>query len=80
MPFGSYNVSKEQAVINDIRLMKECRCDAVKPEGGIEVADTVKAIVPKNSGFPPLGSEAEAVGIAIPVNLALTNLIKFFQR
>ena len=50
---GSYNVSKEQAIINTTRLMKEGRCDSIKLEGGVEVADTVKAIV--DAGIPVMG-------------------------
>lgn len=53
MPFGSYNVSKEQAIINATRMLKEGRCDCIKLEGGIEVADTVKAIV--DAGIPVMG-------------------------
>lgn len=53
MPFGSYNVSKEQAIVNATRLMKEGGCDAVKLEGGQEVAATVKAIV--DAGIPLIG-------------------------
>jgi 3-methyl-2-oxobutanoate hydroxymethyltransferase len=53
MPFGSYNVSKEQAIINATRMLKEGRCDVIKLEGGIEVADTVKAIV--DAGIPVMG-------------------------
>lgn len=53
MPFGSYNVSKEQGIINATRLMKEGRCDVIKLEGGKEVADTVKAIV--DAGIPVMG-------------------------
>lgn len=53
MPFGSYNQSKEQAIMNATRLMKEGGCDAVKLEGGKEVAQTVKAIV--DAGIPVMG-------------------------
>ncbi len=53
MPFGSYNVSKEQAVSNANRLMKEGGCDIIKLEGGKEMADTVKAIV--DAGIPVMG-------------------------
>ena len=53
MPFGSYNVSKEQAIMNTNRMVKEGRCDVVKLEGGVEIAETVKAIV--DSGTPVMG-------------------------
>lgn len=53
MPFGSYNISKEQAIMNANRFMKEGGCDVIKLEGGVEVADIVKAIV--DSGTPVMG-------------------------
>lgn len=53
MPFGSYQVSKEQAVSSAIRIMKETGADAVKLEGGNYVKDSIKAIV--NSGIPVVG-------------------------
>lgn len=53
MPFGSYNISKEQAIMNATRLMKEGGCDIVKLEGGALVKDTVKAIV--DAGIPVMG-------------------------
>lgn len=53
MPFGSYNESKEQAIRNATRLMKEGRCDVIKLEGGKDLAATVKAIV--DAGVPVMG-------------------------
>jgi 3-methyl-2-oxobutanoate hydroxymethyltransferase len=44
MPYMSYQVSKEEAIRNGGRFMAEGGCDAVKLEGGREVADTVKAM------------------------------------
>ena len=37
MPFGSYQVSEEEAVRNAIKILKESGCDAVKLEGGEEI-------------------------------------------
>ena len=53
MPFGSYNQSSEQAIMNANRLMKEGGCDVVKLEGGREVAERIKAIV--EAGIPVMG-------------------------
>jgi len=52
MPFMSYNVSKEEAIRNAGRFLKEAGCDSVKLEGGLEVVDTVKAIVA--AGIPAM--------------------------
>jgi len=53
MPFGSYQISPEQAVSNGIRFIKEGGCAAVKIEGGEEVCGTVRALV--RAGVPVIG-------------------------
>jgi 3-methyl-2-oxobutanoate hydroxymethyltransferase len=53
LPFMSYNVSREQAVRNAGRFMKEALVDAVKIEGGTQMAPTVEAVVA--AGIPVLG-------------------------
>jgi 3-methyl-2-oxobutanoate hydroxymethyltransferase len=45
MPFGSYEISPEQAQTNAYRFLKECGMDAIKLEGGRERAATVAKIV-----------------------------------
>ncbi len=45
MPFGSYQVSPEEAVRNAIRFVKEGGAQAVKLEGGTAVFDTIARIV-----------------------------------
>ena len=42
MPFGSYQISREDGVRNAIKIMKESGVDALKLEGGIEIIDTIK--------------------------------------
>lgn len=53
MPFGSYNVSAEQAVESANRIFAEGHCDCVKLEGGMEVVPVIKAIV--KAGIPVMG-------------------------
>lgn len=44
MPFGSYQISDEEAVRNACRFLKEADMDAIKLEGGIRVLSRIKAI------------------------------------
>ncbi|MBP2625295.1 MAG: panB 5 [Firmicutes bacterium] len=53
MPFGSYNVSINEAIVNANRIMKEGGADCVKLEGGAVMVETVRAIV--NAGIPVMG-------------------------
>jgi 3-methyl-2-oxobutanoate hydroxymethyltransferase len=43
LPFGSYQVSPQQAVESSIRLMKE-GAECVKLEGGVVMAETIQAL------------------------------------
>src|SRR5699024_3944829 len=45
LPFGSYEASRQQAVATSVQFMKETGAHAVKIEGGVERADTIRAIV-----------------------------------
>ncbi len=53
MPYMSYQPSDETAVLNAGRFMAEAGCDAIKLEGGSEMADRVRAIT--NAGIPTFG-------------------------
>ncbi len=53
MPFGSYQVSDEEAVANAIRFVKEARADVVKLEGAGTSLSRVRAIV--DAGIPVMG-------------------------
>lgn len=53
MPFGSYQVSEEQAVTNAIRILKESGCDAVKLEGGEEILPAIRHMI--QAGVPVQG-------------------------
>ena len=53
MPFGTYQVNATEGVKNAIRIMQESGADALKLEGGVEILDTVKAIL--DAGIPVMG-------------------------
>jgi 3-methyl-2-oxobutanoate hydroxymethyltransferase len=53
LPFGSYQLSPEQALATSVRFMKEGRAHAVKLEGGQAFAPHVKAIT--TAGVPVMG-------------------------
>ena len=53
MPFGSYQISEEQAVANAIRMMKESGADAVKLEGGEEILPAIRHMI--QAGVPVCG-------------------------
>jgi len=53
MPYMSYQPSVESAIRNAGRFMAEASCDAIKLEGGIEMADRIAGIV--RAGIPAMG-------------------------
>jgi len=53
MPFGSYEESREQAFRSAARILKETGCGAVKLEGGLRMADTIRFLVER--GVPVMG-------------------------
>lgn len=53
MPYMSYQPSTESAIRNAGRFMAEASCDAVKLEGGVEMAERVRGI--HDAGIPVIG-------------------------
>ena len=53
LPFGTYEASDEQAIATAHRFVKEAGCDAVKLEGGGQLAERARAIVA--AGMPVMG-------------------------
>ena len=53
MPFGSYQVSEEEAVRSAIKILKESGCDAVKLEGGEEILPSIRHMI--QAGVPVMG-------------------------
>src|SRR6056297_241971 len=53
MPFGSFEESPETAFRNAARVVKETGCHAVKLEGGVEMAPTIRHLTRR--GIPVMG-------------------------
>jgi 3-methyl-2-oxobutanoate hydroxymethyltransferase len=53
MPYMSYQPSTETAIRNAGRFMAEAGCDAVKLEGGVEMAERIRGI--HDAGIPVIG-------------------------
>ncbi len=53
LPFMTYHISSEDALRNSARLIQEGNAQAVKLEGGVNVADKVRKIV--DCGIPVMG-------------------------
>ncbi len=53
MPFGSYQESKAQAFRNAAKIMAQTGCQAVKLEGGAEMAETIEYLAER--GIPVMG-------------------------
>ncbi|MGH1399114.1 MAG: 3-methyl-2-oxobutanoate hydroxymethyltransferase [Alphaproteobacteria bacterium] len=53
MPYGSYEGDADVALVNARRVVDETGCSAVKLEGGVEIAPSIKALV--TAGIPVVG-------------------------
>ena len=53
LPFGTYEANREEAFRNAARVLCETGCAAVKLEGGLELADTIRFLVER--GIPVMG-------------------------
>jgi 3-methyl-2-oxobutanoate hydroxymethyltransferase len=53
MPFLTYQVGPHKAIANAGRILKQTRCQAVKLEGGAEMAEVIAAVV--SAGIPVMG-------------------------
>ena len=53
LPFLSYQVSTDEAVHNAGRLLQEAEANAVKLEGGVSIASTIRRVV--DAGIPVMG-------------------------
>ena len=55
LPFGSYEVSDEQAITTAMRMVKEAGCEVVKLEGGGEASVKRRARAIVGAGIPVMG-------------------------
>ena len=53
MPWLSFHTGPRDTILNAGRLVKETGCDAVKLEGGVRIADTLRAVV--DAQIPVMG-------------------------
>ena len=53
MPFGTYQGNSKEALASAIRIMKESGAEAVKLEGGSEIAESIGRII--SAGIPVMG-------------------------
>jgi 3-methyl-2-oxobutanoate hydroxymethyltransferase len=53
MPFGAYEESREAAFRSAARILKETGCGAIKLEGGVRMAETIRFLVER--GIPVMG-------------------------
>ncbi len=53
LPFGSYQGDSKEALASAIRIMKESHGEAVKMEGGAEIADSIQRVL--SAGIPVMG-------------------------
>ncbi len=53
LPFGSFQISPEETMRQSVRIMKEAGPQAVKLEGGVRVAASVRALT--EAGIPVMG-------------------------
>lgn len=56
MPFGSYQGNSKEALNSAIRIMKESGAEAVKMEGGAEIAESIERIL--TAGIPVMDTSA----------------------
>ncbi len=53
LPFGTYQGNSKEALNSSIRIMKEAGADAVKLEGGKQIAESIERIL--SAGIPVMG-------------------------